>query len=334
MFNRKLKVSLQGVGSPIWLYSFSVIYGCALFFNNSQVFDWIRAPYEPVYVGYSQNIFHPDYMARVMYWGESILLPVIANLIGASKSKESFLFLCSVIYLCTLPIFSFLAYKRLNSLMMSFFFIVLLGFSFLNDGGGSPDSLVILLLGIATLSRNYSVIFLAIVASCLAHFSLTFVAVAGLILLIYFSPLPNNPNSKKVIYVYIFGLMMGRGLLELWYWWFDYLNSSGRILYVYELGIDYFWQKYIQSKLSFWIAPGISFITIFMISNLFFLYKKNILFVLTSILSIAIAYIAMFFSLDGYRIFVVSVSASWIYILATFLYALKSVARDKFCCGM
>jgi hypothetical protein len=304
---------------PIFLYLFSIIFGILIFFNYSQVFGWISADYEPVYVGYSQTIFHPDHMARVMYWGESILLPIIANLIGASKSKPSFFFLCSFIYLLLFPVFSYLALEKLKSTPRALLFILLLGISYLIDGGGSPDSLIILLMGIAALSNSLTVIFISVILSCLAHFSLTFIAVLGLIPLIYFSPFNAKKSSIKTIGILLLALIVGRCMLELWFWTFDYLHTNGRIKYVYDLGFEFFKLRYMKNPDEFWLAPNISFLVIFCCVFMYFIYLKKFLFCFAALFGLSLAYIAMFFTLDGYRIFAVAISASWIYFLLAFM---------------
>jgi hypothetical protein len=99
--------------------------------------------------------------------------------------------------------------------------------------------------------------------SCLAHFSLTFVAVIGLIPLIYFSPLNNKGHSFKIIGILLAALIIGRLLLELWFWKFEYLHTNGRIKYVTDLGFEFFKLKYLKSPEEFWLAPKLSFLLIF-----------------------------------------------------------------------
>jgi hypothetical protein len=315
----------------ITLYLFSIVLGAFLFFHNSPAFDWIAADYEPVHIEYSQNIFHPSHMARVMYWGESILLPIIAKLIGASKSKTAFFFLCSFIYLLIFPIFVFLALERLKSASKALLFISLLGVSYLMDGGGGPDSLIILLMGVAALSSSLTITFICIVLACLAHFSLTTVAVMGLIPLVYFSPLMKRSDALKVIATLITGLIIGRGLLELWFWKFDYLHSAARIQYVFDTGYKFFEARYLKDPIHFWLTPKIPFLLIFTVVVLYFGYLKRSLFCLAALISVILAYVALFFTVDGYRIFAVAISAAWIYMLLAFTQCLNIplVGRTK-----
>lgn len=323
-----LKTSIKAFSKPeikpIFLYLFSIIFGGLIFFNFSQVFGWIGADYEPVYIGYSQTIFHPDHMARVMYWGESILLPIIANLLGASQSKTSFFFLCSFIYLLLFPVFSYLALERLKSTPRALLFIFLVGISYLINGGGSPDSLIILLMGIAALSNRLLIILICIMLSCLAHFSLTFVAVVGLIPLIYFSPFNSKSHSFKVIGILVVALIIGRLLLELWFWKFDYLHTNGRIKYVIDLGFEFFKLRYLKNPSEFWLAPNILFLTTFGVVALYFAYLRRVGFCLAALFGLCLAYTAMFFTVDGHRIFAVAISAPWIYFLLAFTRALNA----------
>jgi hypothetical protein len=310
---------------PLILFGFSLVLGTLFFFNFSPVFDWISADYEPVFIEYSKNIFHPDHMARVMYWGESILLPIIAKLVGASKSKTAFFFFCGFIFLLLLPIFSYFALGRLKSLPKAFLFVFLLGISYLIDGGGGPDSLIILLMGVAVLSNSLPTTFFCVALSCLAHFSLTVITVAGLIPLIYFSPLINKRSyALKIISVLVIGLLIGRVLLELWFWRFDYLHTNGRIHYVLDAGLEFFENRYLKNIFQFWLTPKITFLIIFGIVVLYFGYLKRGLFCLAALISLMLAYIAMFFTVDGYRVFAVAISAPWIYLLLVFTQSLNS----------
>jgi hypothetical protein len=324
MLKTSIKASSKHETKPIFLYLLSIVFGSLIFFNYSQVFGWISADYEPVYVGYSQTIFHPDHMARVMYWGESILVPLLAKLIGASQSKTSFFFLCSFIYLSLFPIFSYLAFESLNSISRALLFILLLGISLLIDGGGSPDGLIILLMGITALSNSLLAIFICVMLSCLAHFSLTFVAVVGLIPLIYFSPLNSKSYSFKIIGTLLAALIVGRLLLELWFWKFEYLHTNGRIKYVTDLGLEFFTLKYLKSPEEFWLAPKLSFLLIFGGILFYFVYLRKLAFSLAALFSLSLAYAAMFFTVDGHRIFIVAISGSWIYFLMTFMRSLNA----------
>ena len=311
----------------IALYLFSILLGAFIFFHNSLAFDWIAADYEPVYVGYSQTIFHPDHMARVMYWGESILLPIFSKLIGASKSKTSFFFLCSFISLLTFPIFTFLALERLKSVSKALLFISLLALTYLIDGGGGSDSLIILLMGVAALSNSLAIVFICIVLSCLAHFSLTFIAVIGLVPLVYFSPLTKKGDTLKFIAVLIAAIIIGRGLLELWFWKFDYLHGNGRIQYVLDAGYVFFETRYLKNPVNFWLTPKIPFLTVLGGVVLYFAYLKRGLFCLAIFGSLMLAYAAMFFTVDGYRVFAVAFSAPWIYLLLVFIRCLHTPLR-------
>jgi hypothetical protein len=251
-------------------------------------------------------------------------MPLLAKLIGASQSKTSFFFLCSFIYLSLFPTFSYLAFESLNSISRTLLFILLLGISLLIDGGGSPDGLIILLMGIAALSNSLLAIFICVVLSCLAHFSLSFVAVVGLIPLIYFSPLNSKSHSFKIIGTLLAALIVGRLLLELWFWKFEYLHTNGRIKYVTDLGFEFFTLKYLKSPEEFWLAPKLSFLFIYGGVLFYFAYLRKLAFSLAALFSLCLAYAAMFFTVDGHRIFAVSISAPWIYFLLTFTRTLNA----------
>jgi hypothetical protein len=211
-------------------YVFSLILSCYLFFNNPQFFNWFVIEYEPISLGYSKEIFHPGHMAKVMYWGESILLPLLVQVSGASQSRSAYFFFCGLIYLAIIPTFSYLALQRLESPLKALLFILLLvtTFPYLRQiDYSSPDFLTILLIGTAVLSESYLILFFGTLLATLSHFSITLVSTVGLISLLYFSPLLDSKSNRNAVLYLIGGLLAGRGLLALWYWKFDYLHTGG-----------------------------------------------------------------------------------------------------------
>jgi len=301
------------------IISIGLMLGFLLLFKNSAVFGWIAADYEPEYVEYSRNIFHPDHMARVMYWGESILLPILANIFGASKSKTSFFFFCSFISILLLPIFAGLTYKKLDSLPKSLLLIFILGLSFLHNGGGSPDSMIIMLMGIAALTSSLLVMFFAIALCVLAHFSIALLATFGLSAVLYFSPLLNDREQRKRALIGMSALVVGRLLLELWFWRFNYLQSYGRLKYVMDAGFDLFLKRYLDAPLSFWLAPTVPFLAVFLTIFLYFCYLKKYKFCISALFPLFLGYLAMFFTVDGHRIFQAVTSGAFIYLVYCFI---------------
>ena len=310
----------------IFFYLFSILLSCYIFFGNAHFFNWLVIEYQPVYLDYSKEIFHPEHMAKVMYWGESILLPLIVKVIGASQSKAAYFFLCGLISLAIIPTFSFLALHRLQSPIKAAIFILLLVGSFpylWQMDYSSPDFLTILLIGSAVLSQSYWMLFCGILLAALSHFSITLVSTVGLVPLLYFSPLVNPETRKKTVLYLIGGLLAGRGLLALWYWKFDYLHTGGRRDYVIDLGANFFVDKYLDNPSQFWLIPHISFLLLYFFTVLYFAYLRKYRFCNAGLFVLALAYAAMFFTVDGYRIFATVIAAAYVYLLLCLISQLR-----------
>jgi hypothetical protein len=257
-------------------------------------------------------------MAKVMYWGESILLPIIAKVVGASQSKAAYFFLCGLISLAIIPTFSFLALHRLQSLPKAIIFILLLvtTFPYMRQMDySSPDFLTILLIGSAVLSQSYWMLFCGILLATLSHFSIALVSTIGLIPLLYFSPLLNPETRKKTVLYLMAGLITGRGLLALWYWKFDYLHTGGRRDYVIDLGANFFAEKYLENPSQFWLTPQTSFLLLYFLTVLYFAYLKKYYFCMAALFALFLSYAAMFFTVDGYRIFAAVIAGAYGYLI-------------------
>lgn len=300
------------------LYLTSLLLSSYLLFSNPHFFNWLSIEYQPVYLTYSKEILNPGHMAKVMYWGESILLPLLAHVIGASQSKMAYFYFCGLIYIAIIPTFVYLVFNRLNSPSKSFFFALLLVTSFpyiRQMDYSSPDFLTILLIGIAVLTKNNLVVFICTALATLSHFSIVLISIISVIPLIYFSPLPNQKVNNLTILYFIGGSATGRALLELWYRKFNYLNTKGRIDYVFDRGVDSFVTKFLEHPGQFWLTPQITFLLTFFLVTVYFIYKKKYGFCVASFFALFLAYVAMFFTVDGYRIFATVIAGPYCYLL-------------------
>lgn len=314
-------------------YVFSLILSCYFLFNNPQFFNWFVIEYEPVFLGYSKEIFHPGHMAKVMYWGESILLPLLAQVSGASQFRSAYFFFCGLIYLAIIPTYSYLALQRLESPSKALLFILLLvaSFPYLRQMDySSSDFLTILLIGTAVLSESYLILFFGTLLAALSHFSITLVSIAGLIPLLYFSPLLRHKSKRSAVLFLIGGLLMGRGLLALWYWKFDYLHTGGRMDYVLDLGIDFFIAKYAENLGQFLLIPQASFLLLYFLTVLYFAYLRKYSFCIAALFALLLAYAAMFFTVDGYRIFATVIAGAYVYLLLCLLSQLSLAPKEVF----
>jgi hypothetical protein len=102
-----------------------------------------------------------------------------------------------------------------------------------------------------------------------------------------------------------------------WLWAFDY-HPSSRLQWVIDSGIGVFIQNYEKLGIQFWLIPGIPFLLFYAIACIFF-FKRSLLFSLAAICALSICYCALFFTVDGYRIFAVAITAPYIYITLEFI---------------
>jgi hypothetical protein len=306
-------------------FSLTIVLSLVLFFKNTNIpiffekdnFDW--------YAKYAQTIFHPDYFVRGGYYAESILLPILAKLIGAAKSIIAFKVFCAAIELAILPVLAFHALNYFKSALMAFLFVLIFSLTFIYFKQyvlGFPDPLtVLLLIGLPLIS---SPILLAVCAALamLSHFSMAFLAVLVLIPLICLSKSPARMVSSSAIYILI-GAVIGRGILQIWYWIFDYYNPLGRIQWVLTHGIEFFVERYQADTGQFWLTPGLWFLITYVLCVLIALWHKKYLFCLASIGSLLIAYTVLFLTVDGLRGFAVVICPSYVLILS---YSIKLAA--------
>lgn len=308
----------------ILLYSF--LLSLWLFFKN----PFLTSHFDPTsidwYFHYSQTIFQPEHLARVMYWGESILLPILANTIGASKSAIAYKLLCASLIISILPIFTLLSRPLLGSNVKSFIFVNIFGFGFLylrEAGLGYPDPLSIILLGTATLSQSGIVVLGCIALAALSHFSMSAIAMCSLAML--FISLPQLELKKRINLTIcgFTGLIVGRGLLELWYWKFDYLHTSERLQFITDKGMHFFISSYRANPVDFWLTPGYFFLLFFSCCMIYLYALKKYWFVIACLLSLALSYTVLFLTVDGLRGFAVTSAPVFLSLLVVGLHYLK-----------
>jgi hypothetical protein len=297
-----------------------------LFFKNPLLISHFDPASVDWYFHYSQTIFQPEHLARVMYWGESIALPILAHVVGASKSAIAYKLFCASLMVSIIPIFTILSKPALGSNVKSFIFVNLfgLGFLYLREAGiGYPDPLTIILLGIATLSQSRLVVLGSITLAALSHFSMSAIAMCTLAMLFITTP---QLELKKRINLSIFGftgLLLGRGLLELWYWKFDYLHTSGRLQFIADKGIDFFISRYHANPVDFWLTPGYLFLLFSGCFMIYLLTLKKYWFVIAFLFSLALSYTVLFLTVDGLRGFAVTSTPAFFSLLVVGLYYLK-----------
>lgn len=91
-------------------------------------------------------------------------------------------------------------------------------------------------------------------------------------------------------------------------------------------GYPFFMGRYEANILGFWLTPGALFLVLYFIITAYFLSRKKYAFVFSALYALAIGYTALFWTVDGLRVFAVVISAPYAYLLKIFI----SNIWDKF----
>lgn len=304
------------------LIGFSFILGLGLLFTSpifNQHFLLNNPEYIPEYIQYSRIIFQfGNIPFRNSHIGESILMPILGQITGANKTVIGFKLLTISFYVIYLPVMAFLAQQLTRNYIKTYIFIGLLVMTYewlWSYNVIFPDSLTILLLGIAALTQSLPLMFICIALSCLSHFSITVIAVTVLLLATQFAPpIFNNAATKKIAYAFA-GIIFGRLILQFWFWLYNFSSGFSRLSWAFDQGLPYFIERYHQAPLEFWLVPGKFFLIVYLIAIFLFLVKKRFSYVFALLLIIALDYFSLFFTIDGLRIHFTIVSAVYPYIL-------------------
>jgi len=302
--------------------AFLIILGIFLFFQNSFLSNFFVSGSEDWYVNFSVMIFHPN----EAYWNESILLPLLGKLTGASKSLVGYKILCAFISMLILPSLAVLSLRYFNRIINAFLLLICFSASFrylwLYDLG-HPDPLTILLLCSIPLLRSKSFIFMCAFLASLSHFSMALIAILELAILYWASLKSSLEKYRGVPIVLLTGLVTGRLFLALWYWAFNYTSPLGRIEFILNSGIPFFYDRYQLNPYGFWLTPGIVFLIVNALMFLFFIFNKNIKLAGSLLLTNALSYAALFITVDGLRVFSVVCCGSYIFLLTRLIDSMK-----------
>ena len=283
----------------------SILISLVLFFKNTNLPIFFEKDNLDAYFEYSLNIFQPNPYHREIYFGESILLPLLANFLGASKSFIAFKIFCVIIEISIIPAFAYSAIHYFKSISRASILVLLLSLTFIyfeKYEVGFPDPLTIFLLIMLPLfSAPLTLIALTSLA-ILSHFSMAFIAVGSLIPLIYFQQ-PKFAFDKHKIFYLMVGIVIGRLLLQVWYWTFEYLHTIGRLTYITDKGFQFFLERYERDVSQFWLTPGLFFLATYFLCVIFIFLNKKYLLSLASVFSLLIVYSSLFLSTDMLRAF-------------------------------
>jgi hypothetical protein len=213
------------------------------------------------------------------------------------------------------------AQQYFQNLYKTLLFIVLFGVSFQYLQYyilGFPDPLTILLLVLAVFQKRLGAMFVLLVLSMLSHFSMAALSVIGLIGLVYFSPDAGIGSRKRLVGISLAAILAGKAILLAWYAVFHYQLVS-RLDWVLGKGYPFFLERYEANIAGFWLMPGVPFLALYFLMAAYFLMQKKYAFVFSALFALTISYTALFWTVDGLRVFAVVIAAPFAFLLMSFI---------------
>jgi hypothetical protein len=186
---------------------------------------------------------------------------------------------------------------------------------------GFPDPLTILLLVSAVFQKRLGAMFALLVLAMLSHFSMAALSVISFAGLVYFSPNLGFHSQKKMVGVTLAAILVGKAILLSWYAVFHYQLVS-RLDWVLDKGYSFFLERYEANIAGFWLTPGIPFLALYFFIATYFLIQKKYAFMFSVLFALLISYTALFWTVDGLRVFAVVIAAPFAYLLLSFINSL------------
>jgi hypothetical protein len=170
----------------------------------------------------------------------------------------------------------------------------------------------------AIFQRKVSAVFCLATLALLSHFSMAVVGVLALLGLVYTSPDLMRATAKKYSGSLLLSLLAGKLILLSWYWIFHYQLQS-RLNWALDKGYPFFFERYQADVYGFWLTPGIAFLILYGLILSYFLIRRQFLFALSGLTALTLAYMALFWTVDGLRVFAVIIAAPYAYLLIAFI---------------
>jgi hypothetical protein len=128
--------------------------------------------------------------------------------------------------------------------------------------------------------------------------------------------------------VLVFGLILSKLLLWAWGFAFRY-HLDSRFSHAWQSGLSYFLDRYSANPAAFWLTPGLPelFFTCFLF--VYFLVRKRLAFALALLASLCIAYLTLFVTTDGLRVFAVVIAPTYALALITLIEDIFVVYRKQ-----
>ena len=265
------------------------------FIDRSDDIEW--------YLVFANKLFEPT----EMYIAESLLVPLLAKLLGASASLQGYRLLCAFFLILTLPTLLWVANGWFRSSVGAYLTVFVFSVSFKYFWSyqlGFPDPLAICLLCLVVVTKRSAACLIVVVLAGLTHFSMTLLALIALISCMFFVPDHTWIERTKRIKIIILGVFISKLMLICWGFAFGYQLHS-RLGYVFNFGVINFYDRYLNNPIGFWLTPGWPYILVVTVSCLYFAMRKQFGFLIAQLFSIGMSYAAMFFTTDGLRVFAV-----------------------------
>lgn len=294
-----------------------VLWGCYLFFLNHSIPEYFqdRPGGVELYAIFSSEIFQPN----SLYIAESLLVPLLANFLGAEASLQSYRILCAIATVSILPALLFAGSCNRKSLARPLIVLFVFSITFKYFWAyqlGFPDPVTICLLCLLVLQTRPFIQLVLVTLAGLSHFSMVFLAVASLCICVFFQPTEKSKSDRiKFIKIVVLGLCISKFILLCWGFVFRYQIDS-RLGHVLDSGLAYFLSRYTANPFGFWNTPGWANLSTVAILIFYFLVRKQWKFSLAMLASLAIAYMALFITTDGLRVFAVILAPSYFFSLS------------------
>jgi hypothetical protein len=292
-------------------------------------FNIPMAEYTEWYWRFSQNVFKP----QTEYYAESILAPLIGKALGADQSLATYKILSLAYnFLWLTALFIFL--RRMNEkelpAVSKTIILALIGLNVATQSNfsltGFPDGLTSIGVVLMLLGTNPFTLFTGGLIASLSHFSIAFFAFINISLLKFFSNDMELSSKYKSIGAAFLGVLIGKGILEIWYRVFHYQLFS-RISWAVEKGADY----WIRFNLNHWkdllkLQSPFHLILLLIVLIVLILVKDKLWYGI--ILGIGSSFAAYFITIDRPRIFALIYWPIFLYTLIHF-YQSESISTDR-----
>lgn len=315
-FQDQLRTFKRAFDWRFWLLLFSVVTGIYMFFLNPTLIETFGEQLIREYYVFSRTIFSP----QTEYYAESVLVPLLAFLVGASHHYLFYKIFCSFLILLILPTIAYFAARYFANAWRSWVFILLFvctyKYLWRTYYIGHPDPITIICFAAMVLQRVPIATFVFALLATVSHFSMALIGIGSFALLLLASPKDQHPARLTFVKYALAGLVIGRLLLELWFFRFQY-HLQSRIGYAEAHGLTNFLARYDLDPLGFWLTPGLAFLIVYGLICAYMLYTRRIIFSIAMLIPLALAYISLFLTVDGLRVFVVVITAPYVFMLRT-----------------